>query len=266
MEEENKTIEIRLQDFWEIFKRCWWVMLAAVIVVGIGTYTYLHVTHVDQYRSTASIFVLRDAGENQTGTSAGVSTAAVSIANYLVNDVVEVICNSNDKILERTIADTGKKLTVSQLHRMISVGTTEETHVVYVAVTAKNPEDAQILTKALAHNIKDYFNEDLFDDKMLTVMNEGKVPASPCNPISKSKVLLIAAAAGVLVYALYVVLFMLDDKINGPDDVSKYLNLSLLGDIPNMDDTNKKRKNKYGSYYYYYSHEGSSGGESGRAE
>ena len=36
MEEEIKQTEIRLLDLWSIFKKCWWLMLAVLVVVSIA--------------------------------------------------------------------------------------------------------------------------------------------------------------------------------------------------------------------------------------
>ena len=41
----------------------------------------------------------------------------------------------------------------------------------------------------------------------------------------------------------------MNDKINSAEDVEKYLGMSMLGMIPNRNDS-VRRKSKYGYYYY----------------
>ena len=45
---------------------------------------------------------------------------------------------------------------------------------------------------------------------------------------------------------IYLVMFLMDDKINDPEDVEKYLKLSILGQIPNKSDAGRRKK-----YYAY---------------
>ena len=51
----NSYVEIRLSDFWKAFRRCWWLLLAALILVTGVTYLFMDRTHVDQYQSTVTI-------------------------------------------------------------------------------------------------------------------------------------------------------------------------------------------------------------------
>ena len=61
MEEQNKETEIRLQDIWMIFKRCWWQMLIILVVVSVLVYIGLSVTHEDEYTANVSIYVMSNA-------------------------------------------------------------------------------------------------------------------------------------------------------------------------------------------------------------
>ena len=132
---------------------------------------------------------------------------------------------------------------VSQLRSMIKLEKIEDTRFVYVKVTAKNKQAAADIANTLASVACRYMNEQLLNDQPYTkVVNESEVPTTPSNPISKLMLLLVAVASSLLVYAVYLVLFLLDDKINSPEDVEKYLGLSTLGQIPYKHDTGRKKQ------------------------
>jgi len=59
---------------------------------------------------------------------------------------------------------------------------------------------------------------------------------------------LIGAAAAVLTYSVFLVIYLLDDKIMTNDDIERYLGLSVLGEIP---DSKEAGKNRYGYYQGY---------------
>ena len=103
-------------------------------------------------------------------------------------------------------------------------------------------------------------NNYLFDSENYTkIIDEATLPTSPSNPVSKLRVLIAAMVGAVLVYVVFFVLFLLDDKINSADDVRKYLEISVLGEIPNRRDVSRRKK-KYGTYYQSYDDLKESGG------
>lgn len=57
--------------------------------------------------------------------------------------------------------------------------------------------------------------------------------------------------AVVVVYGIFVLTYVLDDKIKTPDDVEKYLGLTVLGLIPNISGESGSKYGKYGKYAKY---------------
>ena len=257
MEEQNRTFDIRFFDLWTVLKRCWWLMLAVLVVVGSSTYLIMKQTHDPKYTSTATIYVTGGAAETDK-----VTTSNVSIATTLVKDF-DVLIKSNN-ILQGVYNRTGAMLTTDQLKSMVSITNPTGTRVLQISVTAGDPVSAEMLANAFADVTCEHFNA-LFTVKnengtveeqtMVRVFDPAVTPKRESNPVSKLMVLLIAAGCAMVVYLVYFVLFLLDDKINDADDVQKYLKLNILGEIPNRADVGKK-KGKY-SYYAAYTSDGS---------
>ena len=145
------------------------------------------------------------------------------------------------------------------LKRMVSVSNPDGTRILQIKINAGTPKSAQNLANAFAEATDLYFNE-LFSggvtsegvqaQKVISVWGEATYSENISNPISTLKILLVALLAAFGVYAIFFVVFIFDDKINDADDVQKYLGLSLLGEIPNRYEA-QKRKDKY-SYKYKY--------------
>ena len=116
-------------------------------------------------------------------------------------------------------------------------------------MTAADPVEAASLVTSLANVTCDFMNNDMYDgQKLFKVVDQNVVPDQPSNPISMLKILLVAFACAIVVYAVYLVMFLMDDKINTPEDVERYLGLNLLGQIPNKKDTGRGKR-----YYAQYS-------------
>ncbi|MBR3895156.1 MAG: hypothetical protein IKJ35_08435 [Clostridia bacterium] len=256
MEEEKKHSEIGLAELWNIFKRCWWLMLIVIVIVASSVYIALNVTHKDQYTATITIWAMRMPDGKGT-----VSTQDVSIATYLINDYMLLI--KSDKIVDDVIrAQNLANVSVKQLSSMASVKNEMGTRVMYLSVTTGSPKSAQMIANTWGTIFCDYINETMGEDMVKQVV-DASLPKAPSNPISLLRVLLIAFVAGFAVYGLYFVRFILDDKISSPDDVEKHLGLNVLGSIPDKNSL-RRRRNKEEYYYNYGSSYGYGRGRGAR--
>ena len=252
MEEKSRGIEIRATDLWSILKRCWWIMLIALVVVTVTVYLFLNATHQDKYTATVSIWALRNVGTEE---GSGTSSTDVSIANYLVNDYKLMI--TNDAVVEKVInAQNLTSVTPDQMRGMISITHEANTRILKLSVTTQSAKSAKELADAWANTFCTFINDEKMNgEQMVTPVGEARMPEQPSNPISMVKILLIAFVAAVLVYGIYFLRFILDDKVNNAEDVERYLGLNVLGAIPNKHSVSR-RSTKYG---YYYAH--TEGGE-----
>jgi capsular polysaccharide biosynthesis protein len=95
----------------------------------------------------------------------------------------------------------------------------------------------------------------------VNVYEFGTVPTKPSNSVSLLVYLVIGAAAAAAVYVCFVLAFLLDDRIHSDEDIQRYLGLSILGEIVNMDGGHKGR---YGYGYGYGYCYGKKSGKSSR--
>lgn len=249
--EEQRRVEIRLQDMWVVLKHCWWQMLIVFVVVAVAVFAGLTAVHEDEFTATTSIYVLRNSSNTvENIQNPNLSTGDITIANSLLKDC-NVLLRSHDHVLYPVLVSQNLQdvINVKMLDQMLSISNKENTRVLYLSVTSSSAERSADIANALAEQACSYFN-DLYDQELLNVVDRAIEPTSPSNPVSMLTVILVALVMAFVVYAIYVILFILDDKINAADDVERYLGLSMLGVIPNRQESGRK-KSKYG---YYYSH------------
>ena len=126
---------------------------------------------------------------------------------------------------------------------MIEITNDENTRILYLSVTAADPEEAADLVNSVAATACDFMNNDMYDgQKLFRQVDYAATPDKPSNPVSLLQILLIAFACAVVVYVVYLVLFLMDDKITTPEDVEKHLGLNLLGQIPNKQDAGRGKR------------------------
>ncbi len=243
--EEQKETEIRLQDLWLILKSCWWQCLIVLVVLAVVIYMGLSLVHENEYTAQVSLYVLTTPGGEDNDK---LSTSAISIANALIDDC-EILIKSTDQVLQPAIDNGNFQFEVKDLRKMLKITTEEDARVIYLSVTTSDPQSSANIANEVCDQACNYFNG-MYAQKLLSVVDHAKTPTTPSNPISLTTVFLISAVGAILVYGIYFLKFILDDKINNAEDVEKYLGLSMLGVIPNKYESGRK-KSKNGYYYSY---------------
>ena len=248
MEENKKELPaISFSDLFIVLRRCWIFLLIAALLVGGGAAFYLFYTHTDVYSANATLFVLRETGKQYTETS------DVSIANNLIYDVADTVL-SND-VLQAAITATGSKQTAKNLAGMIEVDPIPEdtpTHIVKFKVKSNDPKEAQKFAAALVNCVCDKMSELFNGEKYVKPYDSIVLPTSPCNPVRVVYIPLSGAVTAVLLYFVFLLVYLLDGRVDNEETLKRELNVILLGEVPNLADAKRISQKKSGRYYATY--------------
>lgn len=255
MEERAKTVEIRLADLWVILKRYWWLMLAVLVLVFSVSFIFAKATYEEEYTATAIVWAL-GSNANTSSTGGQTSTHDVTIATALINDYKVLILT--DSVLQEVIDAEGLQMKPAELRRMIDVSQEPDTRVMEISVTAGDPKGAKETVDRLTDvfcariNAKNANDEGEIEKgkELVTHFSYAPLPEKPSNHVSLLKLVLISVACAAAVYLIYVIRYLVDDKISTAEDVEKYLGVSLLGIVPNRQDVMKRRRSKINYYGY----------------
>ena len=243
--EETKQSELNLMDLVGILKRCWILMLIVAVVVTLLTYIIAVNTHQDEYTATVGLWAYR----SDDGASENISQnyyATILSAQY-VDEYMEMVTSNN--VVEKVLADQNLTISKKQLLRMVDIkqkDSSGNSTLFYLSVTAASPESAQRLSEAWSRVLCSHING-MTEKNVIIVFDPATMPDEPSNPISLLKILLLAFACAAVVYGIFFVRFLLDDKINSAEDVEKYLDLHVLGAIPDKNQLTRRRSK--GAYY-----------------
>lgn len=233
---------IALQDLWDIFiHRLWVIVLAAVLVTG-AYIAFDKITYVPEYESTATLYILR---ENE-GESAYRSSDDFSLALKVVNDCEHLL--KSHSVLDEVIALQNLDLTYDDLYDKVSASNPTDTRILEVTVKSDSPYNAKRIVDNIC-NVGTVKIEQAMGFQQVNLYEYGIIDNEPCNKTSITTYLILAVIVMVLTYSVFLLKFLLDDRIRTEEDIERYLGLSILGDIPNMNDTkNKKNKGYYRAY------------------
>lgn len=184
-----------------------------------------------KYQSSTSIYVL-----NKQDNSV-VTYSDLQSGTQLTKDYAELVRSRSvtEKVINQlklnTVYEDMKDLDYGDLASMISVDNTTDTRIIRITVTDTNPARAQDIANAIREAASLHI-ETVMDIEAVNVVDYAEMPMQSVSP----NVLMntaMGAAAGTMIAAFIVILIHLaDDRIKGPDDVEKYLGVSVLGTIP----------------------------------
>ena len=246
--EETKQIDITFSDLFGIFRRCWILMLAVAVVVAILATLIVATLHQDVYTSEVGLWAYRTGSEDDSTGNVQQNYYANIMSTQQIDEFMEIA--QSRTVLEKVIADQNLTISPKDLAKMLKVtqrGNASSSTIFYLEVTAATPESANRLCEAWSRVACEYING-LLKKGVLLEFETASLPQQPSNPFSILKVILVAVVGAAIVYIVYFVRFLMDDKVNTAEDVERYLDLHVLGAIP--DKTQLTRKRSKGGYYY----------------
>lgn len=240
MENSSSARVVTLKELWELFVHRWWVVLLAAVICSGSFYAAVQLTFVPQYKSTATLYILN---QNETQTS-NVSDD-FSLALKVVNDCDYLL--KSHSVLDQVIEQLNLDISYEDLSKTVSTSNPEDTRILEVSVEAASPEEAKRIVDAVCEVGTESITQAM-GFQQVNLYEHGTIDTKPSNQTRKLTYALVGAVAAVLTYTLFLILFLADDTIKTDEDIAQYLGLTILGDIPNANNANKKHYGYYSAY------------------
>ena len=169
--------------------------------------------------------------------NANVTSDQINSATKLVSTYSIII--KSDTVLQQVIDNLGLNLTYAQLNKRVTVAAVDDTQVMKITVQSDSPEWALQVCEQIITVAPDVIKEAV-EAGSVKVISNASLATEPVSPNIKKNTMLAAAVGFVLVIGIIVLQVLLDNKINTEEDVTKYLDMTVLGVIPQYDQGGKK--------------------------
>ena len=243
MTEERDETEIDLLQLAKALIKKWWIIAIASIVaaaLALG-YTYIFVT--PKYQSSASFYV-NSKNLDIGGVTASISSGEINAARSLVSVYIEIL--KSRTALNEVIRDTGVEYKYSELLKMISAASVNNTEIFKVTVTSHDPKEAELIVNQIAQKMPQWIS-DIVDGTSVRVVDYGIVPERRSSP-SYSKNTILGFLIGFIgSSAVIIIMDLFDDVVHSEEYLTQtYSDIPLLAVIPDLDAHNG------GGYGYGY--------------
>lgn len=224
--------EIDLLEFVRAFWHRLWLILLAALAGGVIAWSYSRYVLTPQYQSTAMLYVL---SKDTTLTS----LADLQLGSQLTLDY-QVLVTSRP-VLEEVIEELQLEMTYRQLRSTISVVNPEDTRFLNLTVTNPDPFLAKQIVDKVATTSSDYIG-DIMEMVPPKLIEDGEVPLFKSSPNNTKNAILGFLVGAMLVCGIISVEILLNDTICTEEDVTKYLDLTVLASIPMREGEKKENK------------------------
>ena len=202
------------------------ILLATILAAAVG-FGVSRFVMVPQYEASALMIV-----NTRQDTSANVTSDQINSATKLVSTYSIII--KSDTVLQQVINNLGLNLTYQELHDRVTVTAVDDTQVMQITVRSDNPEWARQVCEQITQISPNVILESVEAGsvKLISQASANPDPVSPSVPRNTA----VAALLGlVLSMGIVILREMLDNKLKSEDAIRKYLELPVIGVIPDYE-------------------------------
>lgn len=227
--EENEVID--LTEILSAVRQHLLELIFVTLVAALVGFTASKFLMNPKYDSSALMIVNTRQDVNANVTSDQINSATKLVSTY------SIIIKS-DTVLQQVIDNLGLNLTYAKLNKRVTVAAVDDTQVMKITVQSDSPEWARQVCEQIITVAPDVIKEAV-EAGSVKVISNPSLATEPVSPNIMKNTMLAAAVGFVLVIGIIVLQVLLDNKINTEEDVTKYLDMTVLGVIPLYDQGGK---------------------------
>ncbi len=260
----NKTgKELDIRDIVSyLLTKIWIIALVAVCAV-VFAFLITSFTTPTYTSTTKTMLINKNNANVGSSTSGNLNVSDLSAATYLTKMSSEIFTSDSfsvrvanmlnsdegsftnilgfideDKTQPRTFKSFfGGEIGYRDVKNSLSVKSNEDTCAVTLSSTTVDRTLSHLIVTAAYNCMQDHINENFKVDSILVgQIDYGKRPESPSNIHYFRNMALGAIISIIAICAVLLAFYIFDDKIKTPDDIEKHLGLSVLGEIPEIED------------------------------
>ena len=219
----DDVIEIDLVELLGVILHNLWIIIVSGVIVAAVALLVSYFIITPKYESVTKIYVI-----SKTNTDT-MTYSDLQAGSTLTKDYKELV--KSRPVLEEVLAETGIDVELKDLEEQITVEVPTDTRIVSITVEDKDPYEARIIADSVRIAASKHIQE-VMNTEAVNVVEEASLPIEKSSP-SILKNTAIGYAVGLfLAIAIVIINYIMDDTIKTPDDVEKFLGVSVLGSIP----------------------------------
>lgn len=216
-------IEIDLMQIMKLLLSKSMIIIVAGLITGLIALLGTKLLITPMYQSTARLYVISRQNDSST-TLTDIQTSTQLVKDYR-------ILVTSTPVMEQVISNLNLNMSKGQLASVIACNIATDSRVLSVTVTHADPYLSKEIVDEVA-NVSAARIPQVMKIEGVEIVDYGDVPTGQSSPNTLMNTLIGAFLGMIVVIAIIVVRFIMDDTIKNSEDVEKYLGVSTLALIP----------------------------------
>lgn len=225
VDDEYDTID--LLEVFAVVRQHILVVILATVIAAVAGFSVSRFLLVPQYEASALMIV-----NTRQDTTANVTSDQINSATKLVSTYSIII--KSDTVLQQVINNLGLTLTYPELQDRVTVTSVDDTQVMQITVRSDNIEWARQVCEQITLIAPDVILESV-EAGSVKLISQASANPDPVSPNVMRNTAVAAMLGLVLSLGVIILREMLDNRIKTEDDVRKYLDIPVIGVIPDYE-------------------------------
>ena len=237
MNDEGDDFEIDIIELLGAVLSKIWIVIGSAILLAAAAYLFCSFLVTPKYQSTTKIYVINRQN------SESLTYSDLQSGTQLTKDYQELV--TSRPVIEEVKAELGLDIENDHFKKKITVSVPTDTRIVSITAEDTDPYMARAIADSVRISAAKHI-ANVMNTEAVNVVEEANLPTE----ISSPKIIRDTVIGGVIgafiAVMIIVIIYIMDDTIKNPDDVEKYLGLSVLGSIPVLDEDVVKKRGRRG--------------------
>lgn len=221
--------EIDLLELCGVLLRNWKVILITTLVAAVMGFAGSKLLLTPQYEASVNMIV----NSRQDASNGNLTNDNITSARNLVSTYAIII--KSNTVLEKVISRLHLDMDYLELYDVVEVEAVDSTQVMQISARDPDPEQARAIVEQIARISPDVI-VDAVEAGSCKVISNVAVGENPVSPSTLKNTAIVAMLGFALGVGIIVLKELLQNYIKDDADVLKYLDLPVLGVIPEIEE------------------------------
>lgn len=211
-------------------KRKIWLVLVVTLLAALIGYAGAKMFTTPMYTATTQVYVYQE--------NTAIDYNNLTVASQLRRDCAVII--KGESVTREVVEKLGLPMNPKALGKAIKVETEDNTRILRISFTDVDPERATLIVNTV-RDVAAERTKEVMQGNVLKTLFEASIPQAETTTNVRKSTLTAAGVGALVIVALLVLVFLLDDTIRNEDDVANHLGLSTLAVIPLSNELHSNR-------------------------
>ena len=204
-----------------------WIVIGCAVLFAAAAYLFCIFLVTPKYQSTTKIYVINRQNSDS------LTYSDLQSGTQLTKDYQELV--TSRPVLEEVKAELGLNIENDTFKKKITVSVPTDTRIVSITAEDTDPYMARAIADRVRVSAAEHI-ANVMNTEAVNVVEEANLPTEISSPKVMRDTVIGGMLGAFIAVMIIVIIYIMDDTIKNPDDVERYLGLSVLGAIPVLDE------------------------------